>query len=85
MTGCFAGRLSKYEEKEKGGASPGFPVKLVGVAEVHSAFLNECRTAVVFSAAYRKSGSPGFPLGEAAGGANRYGTSAAGKCSAGVC
>jgi hypothetical protein len=32
------------QEKEKGGASPGFPVEFGGVGELHAAFLTESRT-----------------------------------------
>src|ERR1700678_68299 len=37
--------------------SPGFPVELVGVGEVHAAFLAETAHAVVSKAAYGKSRS----------------------------
>jgi hypothetical protein len=41
---CFHCLSTPTYRKEKGGASPGFPVEFGGVGELHAAFLTESRT-----------------------------------------
>ena len=44
FSNAFTTGLHLLTGKEKGGASPGFPVEFGGVGEPHAAFLTESRT-----------------------------------------